>query len=737
MTDNIANEDRRSSEDGDDRFSDASYSDDDDDSYVDEDDAIAMFEAELSSSPSIHEDVIDFNYVYAIRSFEATVEGQVNAIKGDVMVLLDDSNSYWWLVKLIKDESIGYLPAEYVETPTERLARLNKYKNTELLGPANNEFDTVVDIRKREPRSSNRHVAFSCPSINSRDSSPSWNGDDESTSKLSDGEDAYEQLVNRTVAENGILIEFSYKHSSDSDVERVAEEENTIEVEEALAEPTSVVIEEGSTNETASFTKSLENSKDETDDGKVLEKDTNISDSPDTVSSRADELLIDERLSSTSSSTRSDASDSSEEVADNVDGDAECNATRPLYESFEETDDSLLTAKEDSQLEVENDTKGDADFADAKSEDEATTNEYYSVLDTASEDESSTNGPTMHELHVMRNRLEPMPSVSLKTMQNASFSSLPLEGQIHQGISLGHSADDVTVMETVRPKAPSPSPSSRLSLRTPSPQILSRQRSHSLTRQSLNGSRLSQITDDTLEATVPQQEEVVSSPVLAEHDIPNEHDYRFSKDESTIDNYLSSRESLVSSPLSPDELERYKTPLDTEPGKRNVSDRFEFDNIAGSTLSRRSQITSEVISEKAFIAAIRPSYNVNPWPELASTPSESTKPVQMNHTSSEPFDDSLSTCASDRNASKDSLTLMASVADLAKEKSAFSNLRNFIADPTSLGELYWTVKYAGIRAVPQSVQPVEPKRLMTDLENMYSEILQNLSAELGTAVKSL
>ncbi|ROT42094.1 hypothetical protein SODALDRAFT_335943 [Sodiomyces alkalinus F11] len=75
---------------------------------------------------------IDFDFVYALHTFVATVEGQANATKGDTMVLLDDSNSYWWLVRVVKDSSIGYLPAEHIETPTERLARLNKHRNIDL-----------------------------------------------------------------------------------------------------------------------------------------------------------------------------------------------------------------------------------------------------------------------------------------------------------------------------------------------------------------------------------------------------------------------------------------------------------------------------------------------------------------------------------------------------------------------------------------------------------------------------
>lgn len=50
---------------------------------------------------------IDFEFVYALHTFVAIVEGQANATKGDTMVLLDDSNSYWWLVRVVKDGSIG------------------------------------------------------------------------------------------------------------------------------------------------------------------------------------------------------------------------------------------------------------------------------------------------------------------------------------------------------------------------------------------------------------------------------------------------------------------------------------------------------------------------------------------------------------------------------------------------------------------------------------------------------
>ncbi|KAI8330377.1 hypothetical protein BC941DRAFT_475709 [Chlamydoabsidia padenii] len=75
----------------------------------------------VTSSPSIPEH-IDFNLVYTLHTFEATVEGQASVAKGDALVLLDDTNSYWWLVKVLKSN----------KTTFERLARLNKNKNVKI-----------------------------------------------------------------------------------------------------------------------------------------------------------------------------------------------------------------------------------------------------------------------------------------------------------------------------------------------------------------------------------------------------------------------------------------------------------------------------------------------------------------------------------------------------------------------------------------------------------------------------
>ena len=94
------------------------------DDYMDDDDG--------SSDLSIPDESINFDLVYSLHSFAATVEGQANVVKGDSLFLMDDSNSYWWLVRVLKTQEVGYIPAENIETPFERLARLNKHRNVDV-----------------------------------------------------------------------------------------------------------------------------------------------------------------------------------------------------------------------------------------------------------------------------------------------------------------------------------------------------------------------------------------------------------------------------------------------------------------------------------------------------------------------------------------------------------------------------------------------------------------------------
>ncbi|CAG8466965.1 5722_t:CDS:10 [Acaulospora colombiana] len=75
---------------------------------------------DFTSSPSVIDEEINYDLVYAFHNFTATVEGQTSVEKGEPLVLLDDSNSYWWLVKVLRNEEVGYIPAENVEASSSQ-----------------------------------------------------------------------------------------------------------------------------------------------------------------------------------------------------------------------------------------------------------------------------------------------------------------------------------------------------------------------------------------------------------------------------------------------------------------------------------------------------------------------------------------------------------------------------------------------------------------------------------------
>ncbi|KAJ3255972.1 hypothetical protein HK103_005779 [Boothiomyces macroporosus] len=79
--------------------------------------------------PVLSEKEIDYSMVYALYTFIASMDGQITVEKGQMLELLDDSNSYWWAVKNVSNGEIGYIPAENIETPQEKLARFNKSRN--------------------------------------------------------------------------------------------------------------------------------------------------------------------------------------------------------------------------------------------------------------------------------------------------------------------------------------------------------------------------------------------------------------------------------------------------------------------------------------------------------------------------------------------------------------------------------------------------------------------------------
>lgn len=63
------------------------------------------------SSPSSD----DESNAYALHGFVATMEGQLSVIRGNKLLVMDDGNAYWWLVKRLDTFESGYVPAENIE----------------------------------------------------------------------------------------------------------------------------------------------------------------------------------------------------------------------------------------------------------------------------------------------------------------------------------------------------------------------------------------------------------------------------------------------------------------------------------------------------------------------------------------------------------------------------------------------------------------------------------------------
>lgn len=105
--------------------------DDDDDNISEEDELMIEGASSMSSSPSIPDENINFDLVYALHTFVATVEGQASVVKGDALILMEDTNIYWWLVEVLKTREVGYIPAENIEVisllfvPTKSDAKKN------------------------------------------------------------------------------------------------------------------------------------------------------------------------------------------------------------------------------------------------------------------------------------------------------------------------------------------------------------------------------------------------------------------------------------------------------------------------------------------------------------------------------------------------------------------------------------------------------------------------------------
>ncbi|SCV01953.1 LAME_0G19614g1_1 [Lachancea meyersii CBS 8951] len=72
---------------------------------------------------------IDPSKLYALYPFRGPDPSHCQLYQDQDCILLNDQDSYWWLVKRCNDGKIGFAPAEILETFPERLARLNCWKN--------------------------------------------------------------------------------------------------------------------------------------------------------------------------------------------------------------------------------------------------------------------------------------------------------------------------------------------------------------------------------------------------------------------------------------------------------------------------------------------------------------------------------------------------------------------------------------------------------------------------------
>jgi hypothetical protein len=101
---------------------------------------------------------LDPDKLYALYEFSGDDPSHCELERDDAVVLLNDQDSYWWLVRKEKNGMIGFAPAECLETYDERLARLNCWKNEEL---ERNSKETLEVFPQTSIEKMNKSVTFS------------------------------------------------------------------------------------------------------------------------------------------------------------------------------------------------------------------------------------------------------------------------------------------------------------------------------------------------------------------------------------------------------------------------------------------------------------------------------------------------------------------------------------------------------------------------------------------------
>ncbi|AGO12560.1 AaceriAER220Cp [[Ashbya] aceris (nom. inval.)] len=110
-------------------YSDGSSSEEQEQESSDDELAIHPDEEEEDYQPLPPPQELDPGKLYALYAFQGPDPSHCRLEPDESCILLNDQDSYWWLVKRCGDGKIGFAPAEILETFPERLARLNCWKN--------------------------------------------------------------------------------------------------------------------------------------------------------------------------------------------------------------------------------------------------------------------------------------------------------------------------------------------------------------------------------------------------------------------------------------------------------------------------------------------------------------------------------------------------------------------------------------------------------------------------------
>lgn len=128
----------------------ASISENDEEEEAEEDYIKEEAEEEEDYQPLPPPQELDPDKLYALYVFNGPDPSHCQLEQDEACILLNDEDTYWWLVKRCRDNNIGFAPAEILETFPERLARLNCWKNENMTSSTVNSAQSIDIINQNE-----------------------------------------------------------------------------------------------------------------------------------------------------------------------------------------------------------------------------------------------------------------------------------------------------------------------------------------------------------------------------------------------------------------------------------------------------------------------------------------------------------------------------------------------------------------------------------------------------------